>query len=265
MNKLTISIVSHGQADMIKKVLGDFMKLSIEPAAVIITHNLPEDAQIDPDAYSFKVKIIANRSPQGFGANHNAAFEAGSSEFFCVMNPDVRLDMNPFPLLMESVSSGHIGIAAPLVSNESGAVEDSARYFVTPGQLIGRIFRKRAGIIPELLRRDCPGLMHPDWIAGICMMFHTDTFRAVGGFDEGYRLYYEDVDICARMRIKGFEIALCPKARIIHYTQNERFRNIRHLHWHIASVARYFSSDVYRKVRSRRLFPDAGTNRPSDR
>jgi N-acetylglucosaminyl-diphospho-decaprenol L-rhamnosyltransferase len=257
MYRLTISIVSHGQAAMIKKLLDDFKKLSIQPSAVIITINIPEHSVIDPDAYPFLVKIISNKVAQGFGANHNSAFAASTSDFFCVLNPDVRFNMNPFPVLLESLSSAGVGIVAPMVSNASGMVEDSARYFVTPGQLIKRVFRKKAGIIPELLRQDKPELVYPDWLAGICMIFRADTFRAIRGFDEGYRLYYEDVDICARMRFEGYSIALCPQSGIIHRTRRHLVRNPRYLAWHIASAARYFRSDVYKALRNRNRFQAA--------
>lgn len=250
MDRLTISIVSHGQAGMIEKILGDFKQLSIKPSAVIITYNIPERLLIDPDAYCFPVKLVKNRVAQGFGANHNAAFAVSRSDFFCVLNPDVRLDMNPFPALLETLRFTEAGMVAPLVSNASGIIEDSARHFVTPGQLVKRIFRKKAGIIPELLQPDHPGLMYPDWLAGICMMFRADTFRAIRGFDEGYRLYYEDVDICARMRLDGYTIALCPKSLIVHHARRKRFRNPRYLAWHIASATRYFRSDAYKALKN---------------
>ena len=235
---------------MIKNILEDFKEFHVKPSAIIITHNIPEDTSIDPGAYSFPVKLINNKDAQGFGANHNAAFAASISDFFCVLNPDVRLDMNPFPTLLEALHSANVGIVAPIVFNAGGAVEDSARYFITPGQLVRRLFSKNAGIIPELLQPEHSALLYPDWVAGICMMFLADTFKAIRGFDEGFHLYYEDVDICARTQIKGYNVALCPKSRIIHLAQKKRFRDLRHLAWHISSAARYFRSDVYKTIRN---------------
>ena len=64
-----------------------------------------------------------------------------------------------------------------------------------------------------------PGIYEPDWVAGMFMFFKTDRLHAIGGFSESYRLYYEDVDVCFRLRQSGGVVAVDNEVRVIHVGQ----------------------------------------------
>ncbi|NWG88172.1 MAG: hypothetical protein HXY26_11815 [Hydrogenophilaceae bacterium] len=83
--------------------------------------------------------------------------------------------------------------------------------------------------------------LQPDWLAGMFLMADSESFRAIGGFDEGFHLYYEDVDLCARMRKAGKTLFLCPEAHVIHDARRSSRRELRYLRWHISSLVRYLS------------------------
>jgi N-acetylglucosaminyl-diphospho-decaprenol L-rhamnosyltransferase len=68
------------------------------------------------------------------------------------------------------------------------------------------------------------------------------VFRELRGFDERYFLYYEDVDLCRRLRKRGYEVVLVPSASAVHDARRESHRNLRHLSWHLASIARFLRS-----------------------
>lgn len=76
--------------------------------------------------------------------------------------------------------------------------------------------------------------------AGIFMLFSAKDFRAVDGFDEKYFLYYEDVDICARLWKAGRHVLACPKALVIHEARRTSRKNFHYMQWHMMSMARYF-------------------------
>jgi len=59
--------------------------------------------------------------------------------------------------------------------------------------------------------------IHPDWAGGMFLLFPRTLFEGLGGFDERYFLYYEDVDICARLTLLGRRVVLCPRARVVHH------------------------------------------------
>lgn len=74
------------------------------------------------------------------------------------------------------------------------------------------------------------------------MLFRRDAFEAVGGFDERFHLYYEDVDLCARIRLSGKEVILCRSVEVIHDARRESHRNMRYFAWHLVSMLRFFMS-----------------------
>ena len=214
---------------------------------VILTVNIPEDLDIATAGRLNPVTIVKNADPRGFAANHNAAFRSVHTPYFCVINPDVRLRSNPFPVLSSVLDDSRIGVVAPLVRNSFGRIENSARKFPTPKILA----RKALGLESELDPHVGTRMLEPDWVAGMFMLFRSDLYRTIDGFDEGYFLYYEDIHLCARLRVGGMRVVLEPRVEIIHDAQRASHRNLRHAWWHATSILRFFRSKPYRELRRR--------------
>lgn len=206
-----------------------------EVTEVVLTLNLPEPLPggIEPE----RLTVIRNTCPKGFGENHNLAFARATTPFFVVLNPDVRLAGNPFPTLLECARAEDVGLCAPAVVNAENKLEDSARDFPTARGLLLKAFGRYDGRLEYRLGdppRDAP------WVAGMFMLFPSTVFSAVGGFDDKYYLYYEDVDLCWRIWQAGRRVRLCPAVCIVHTAQRASRRDLRHMRWHLASVVRYF-------------------------
>lgn len=239
---ITISVASHGQCDLVERMLNDLANLSLH-FEIILTKNIPEDLFNRSLCYSYPAKIIENSIPKGFGANHNAAFRHATGDFFCVLNPDIHFVSDPFPALMDLAAQDGVGVVAPQIFNSAGLREDSARQFPTPFELLGKVFGGRSATVPDL-----PHGSAPDWVAGMFMLFPRRIFEKMGGFDERYFLYYEDVDICARLALAGYKRLVCADAHVVHDAQRSSHHNIRYTAMHLRSMLRFFTSDVYRKV-----------------
>ena len=81
------------------------------------------------------------------------------------------------------------------------------------------------------------------------LLMRRDVFEALGGFDERYHLYFEDVDLGCRARLAGYRLVVRPECRIVHAAQRASRRSLRPLLQHTISAIRFFSSPVYSKVR----------------
>jgi len=90
-------------------------------------------------------------------------------------------------------------------------------------------------------------------VAGMFMLIPTKIFQRIGGFDERYFLYYEDVDLCARLRVSGHVVRFCPNARVVHEARRQSHRSLRYLRWHITSMLRFFFSSAYLSVMWKRI------------
>lgn len=220
---------------MVMSLLTDLATKCGSSVDVILTLNIPESLTIDDGIFPFRLKVIRNAVPRGFGANHNAAFKGNRSANFCVLNPDIQIGENPFPQLVEELRKPKVGVVAPRILNPDGNLEDSARRFPTPWIIVRKLF----GPTAEPDYRIEQAALSPDWVAGMFMMFRSDTFAAVSGFDERYFLYYEDVDLCRRLRKHGYDVRLVPSVDAIHDARRESRRSLRHLRWHIASLLRF--------------------------
>ena len=243
---ISISVVSHLQAGLVSNLLSDISKFcDTSSVEVILTLNLPEVLPFDQETYDFPIRVLKNPSPLGFSANHNQAFKSAHGKYFCVLNPDVRLANDPFTVLINTLDDQSIGLAAPLVVNAAGEPEDSMRSFPSPLEILGKLFGRDSAMHVT----DSGALAFPDWVAGMFMLFRREVFSQVGGFDTRYFLYYEDVDICARLRLEGYRVAVCCNVPVVHEAQRASHRNFRYLKWHLSSILRFFSSSVYRQLR----------------
>lgn len=236
--RLSVSIVSHRQSGLIAPLLADLDRFcAAYDIEVILTLNLPEELPFDPDGFRFPIKLIRNRSVMGFGANHNQAFEAATGAYFCVLNPDIALQSDPFAILLPLLVDAKRGLVAPLVVNRSGDLEDSARYFPTPWEILSKVFGRGS----RVFRPDHGAVVSPDWVAGMFMLFRSEVYKKIGGFDsKRYFMYYEDVDICFRLRRHQYDIALCREMTVIHDARRSSHKNFRYLTWHVTSMLKFF-------------------------
>lgn len=239
MNKgrVTLSVISHEQHSLVDALLADLTGIKApELARVILTQNLPETPPTTKGTNSPRVEVIRNRIPLGFGKNHNAAFSKCDTEYFAVVNPDIALMANPFPAMMSAMRAG-AGVAAPAVLEPDGRVADTARSLITPFELIRR--RTPTYTPPEI----------PRWFAGMFLLFRSDAFASVGGFDEGFFMYCEDFDICARLRLAGWPISFVRQVQVVHAAQQLSHRSLRHFRWHLSSLARMWASADFWRYR----------------
>lgn len=235
---ITVSIVSHGQSALVEQLLADMARFDASMITeVLVTLNIPENISFKSGDYPYPVRLLRNTAVRGFGANHNAASRQAKGEWFCVMNPDIRLTGNPFPILIEEGAHDSAGVIGPMVVTSGGMIEGSVRRFPVPLSLAAKLFGYEDG---RYLFAAGDETFAADWVAGMFMLFRTGDFRTVGGFDEDFFLYYEDVDICARLWKSGRPVLACPKASVIHDAQRSSHRKLRYMKWHAVSLARYF-------------------------
>ncbi len=229
---IAISIVSHGHGEMVEKLIAQLQKIETV-LQIILTLNIPEHFQIKNKE---KLIIVHNETPCGFGTNHNKAFKLCTQAFFCVLNPDIEFVQDPFPTLLECISQKNISLVAPIIISPSGEIEDSARAFPTCSSLLRKLFFSFEGRWPLVMDKS---VNYPDWVAGMFMLFPSSAYKEVGGFDERYFLYYEDVDICRRVRNHGYEVGLCTKVKAVHDAQRTSRKNIKFFVWHLKSMFRF--------------------------
>ena len=226
---ILFSVVSHGQMDLVKKLITSIDKFIFYKKCIIkiiITENL--ESEIDVTSSRFEIIKKINLRKKGFGDNHNCVFEQSKSNFFFIINPDVEF-LHPvdFDLLITQIIERNLDIASPLIVNKYDVVEDYKRTNITPWTLVKRIvFKKKEEKF--------------DWFAGIFLVIDSKSYSRLNGFDNKFYIYVEDCDLCMRARKLGMNIGDIHDFKVFHDARRNSFKSIQHFMWHISSLFKYW-------------------------
>ena len=175
-----------------------------------------------------RTTVIANARNAGFGAAVNHAARATDAPLLWLLNPDCEVLPGAFAALTATLDRHpECAIAAPQLLNADGSIQASARG--EPGAWTGLFGRNTllTRFFPSsgVARRNLPAAdlvasgaesAPVDWVMGAAMLVRREPFDLVGGFDERYFLYWEDADLCRRLRERGWSTRYVPPAQVIH-------------------------------------------------
>ncbi len=248
-----VSLVSHGHGALALGAM-NALALSLPPSSSMrlwLTLNLPEpelEESVQSKVWPFELHTIHNLAPLGFGANHNQAFgharSAGAGQWFAVMNPDIFWppDAQAFWAdLADKAWPSEVGLVCPKQIDAQGQLQDFARQLMTPWSLAWRVLRRLLGLKPAGV---AASVESADWVNGACMVWRTEAFAQIGGFDERYFMYCEDTDICLRLQLAGWCMASAGMA-VVHDARRNTGRSLRHLRWHVRSMLRLWCSSAF--------------------
>jgi N-acetylglucosaminyl-diphospho-decaprenol L-rhamnosyltransferase len=238
---VTVSIVSHGQLELVRPLLEQLDRFSRAlTAKVVLTQNIPEPDLLAGTRWGFEIERIENAVPLGFGANHNQAFDRCTTPWFLVLNPDIRFDRDVLaPLIAQAAPDS--GLLTPRILEPGKSEPEQHRAIITPREIMTR---RR----PDYVRPAVPA-----WIPGLFMLFRSEAYRQVGGFDERFFMYGEDFDICARTRLAGWKLQVAEDLMALHDAQRASRTSVRHLYWHVTSLLKVWLSRPF--WRYRRMHP----------
>lgn len=230
---VTVSIVSHGQLDLIRPLLEQLDHFSSGMVdKVVLTINTPEADVLGDATFQFPIERIENATPRGFGANHNQAFQRCGTPWFLVLNPDIRFDCDVLaPLIAEAAPDS--GLLTPRILEPGKNEPEQHRAIITPLEILTR--RRPDYVRPEV----------PAWIPGLFMLFRAEAYAAVRGFDERFFMYGEDFDICARTQLAGWRLQVGEGLMARHDARRASHGSMRHLRWHVGSLVKVWTSRVF--------------------
>ena len=192
-------------------------------------------------------RLIRNERPVGYAANANRGIAETSGEFVVVCNPDTVAEPGAVAVLLGLAElKPRLGLAGPELRHEDGSLNSSRRRFPTvSGTLV------RRSLLRRLLRRTQRGHyglderptapVEADWLLGAFLFLRREMLDELGGFDEGFRLYGEDIDLAYRASKAGWERWYVPGAKVVHAHQAVTDRRLldRRTFWHWRGIARF--------------------------
>jgi N-acetylglucosaminyl-diphospho-decaprenol L-rhamnosyltransferase len=212
---VTVSIVSSGDVALLRACLDSIPAAAGATAVETIVVDNAVGIAAAVAASHPGTDVIAGGLRRGFGANHNLACARGRGRYVFILNDDTVLDAGCIDRLRRFLDQNAVVAAAgPRLRHDDGRVQPSAFHFPTPARVAATALTlQRSGWVMsggERIRR-------VDWVHGAAMMVRLDALRGAGGLDEGFYMYLEDVDLCRRLRDRGWEIAFFPRAGLVHH------------------------------------------------
>jgi GT2 family glycosyltransferase len=234
--KVAAVVVSHGTPDEVAELLP-----ALEPQVdeLVVIANVP--GSVPPG-----VEAIVNDAPLGFGENLNMGFARTQAGLLVSANPDAVPEPGAIATLRSFMEAhSRCGVAGPRMVFPDGTWQPSRRRFPTvTGTIVRRTPLRRA--IPQRhhfhldeLPPEVP--VEADWMLGGFLMLRREMLDELGGFDEGFRLYGEDIDLQYRAMRLGWERWYVPQAVVRHEHQAETDKRwlTRRTLWHWAGIARF--------------------------
>jgi N-acetylglucosaminyl-diphospho-decaprenol L-rhamnosyltransferase len=259
-----VVIVTHQTRDEVLGCLDSI--LPGEAAEVVVVDSGSTDGTCEAVGDRYPWVSVVRLDNAGFGRSANVGIRATTAEQVVVCNADVRFAPGALPALAGCLNADpSLGAVGPLVRYPDGAVQASARCMpdlrtaVVHG-LLGRVAPDNAATrryhgrdLPSDLPRDV------DWLSGCALALRRCAVDAVGGFDPGYFLYVEDVDLGERLRGAGWRLRFDPSGQVVHRVgASTSKRRGRALLAHARSLDRYQARRLGGGLRRTLLLPLRG-------
>lgn len=216
----SVVVVAHDSGDWLRRCAESVLAQSA-PVELIVVDNASRDGSLDRLPADARLRLIRNADNRGFGAacNQGAAVAQGDALLF--LNPDCVLPQNAVASLRARLAAhDSLAILGARLLNPDGSPQAAARRRTpTPVRALRRALGWRSDAL-ELSQPAAPqadGIEYVEAISGALMLLSRVRFAALGGFDEGYVLHCEDLDLCRRALLEGGHIGVAHEVEVLHH------------------------------------------------
>lgn len=248
MTSLSVIIVNWNVCDLLQRAIASvYAAWDGRPGLeIIVVDNASHDDSVAVLRETFpNVQVIANTENRGFTGGNNQGLAAATGDFLLLLNPDTEIVGDALPRMVEYLRTHPgVGMLGPQLLNPDGSVQSSRRRFPTlpvlflestwleklaPRKSLCHYYAKEQ---PDNLVQDV------DWITGAAMLTRREVVAQVGGMDEGFFMYSEELDWCRRIREVGWRVVYFPEARVVHHEgkSSEQVVPARHIYFQSSKV-----------------------------
>ncbi|MBU1131784.1 glycosyltransferase family 2 protein [Patescibacteria group bacterium] len=224
--ELSIIIVSYKMSGLIKNCIKTILESALDFSfEIIVVDNGSQDNIADMMKKNYSsVKLILSEKNRGMGAGNNLGIKEAKGKYILVMNPDIFVFKDSLKKLIEFIKQKpDIGLVAPRLLNPDRTLQYTCyrrHNFLTP--LYRRTFFGKFSFGKREIDRflmsdfDHASTREVDWIQGSCVLVPREVFDEVGLFDERFFMYFEDTDLCRRIKLAGYKNIYFAGAEVIH-------------------------------------------------
>lgn len=220
---LSIVIVNYNAGPLLAEGLRSLLNSDHPAREILLIDNASSDDSLQhlpPDA---RLRVLRNPTNRGFAHACNQGAALAMGDYLLFLNPDCQMTDSALTKLLHTCQTPNTGMAGPLILNPDGSEQRGCRRRIPDPK---RAFHRLSGLhrllperFPDFNAQHAPLPAAPtpvEAISGACMMLPRTVFAEIGGWDDGYFLHAEDLDLCQRVQNAGYQILFDPHARIVH-------------------------------------------------
>jgi N-acetylglucosaminyl-diphospho-decaprenol L-rhamnosyltransferase len=251
---LRVVAVTYSPGETIEGFLESLRRATSRPLDVVLADNGSTDGWPERVAAAADVRLLPVGGNVGYGAAANAGLADVRTGWAVVANPDVRFEDGAVDELLAAAERWpRAATLGPAIRTPDGALYPSARDLpdLSTGighALLGWVWPANPWTARYRREREAPRERPAGWLSGSCLLVDLEAFHSVGGFDPGYFMYFEDVDLAERLGRRGWLHVYVPTALVVHEgghaTRREPHRMQR---VHHTSALRYLSGQYPRR------------------
>ena len=225
-DELFVVTVTYSPGPHLDRFLATLAHATDRPLTVIMADNGSTDGAPEAAAERYpNATLFRTGGNLGYGTAVNRAvseYGLGSQEFFIVANPDVQWGPRSIDLLVEAAARWpRAGSLGPLIRDPDGTIYPSARHLpsiVRGGMhaVVGPVWKSNPWTAAYRQERTDPSERAVGWLSGSCLLLRGSAYADIGGFDERYFMYMEDVDLGDRLGKAGWQNVYVPSAEVLH-------------------------------------------------
>ena len=192
---------------------------------VVVDNGSTDGSLAAAEAAVSEVAVVSPGRNLGYGAAANRGVSASAAPLILICNPDLEVPLGAVTALVAALDADPgCALVGPLIRNASGERYPSARRFPSmvdaAGHALLGIFASDNRFTRRYQQADLDesgtDTRTVDWVSGACFLVRRSAFESIGGFDESYFMYVEDVDLCWRIGRSGWSVAYVPGAEVTH-------------------------------------------------
>jgi len=227
MPLLSIIIITWNSEEFIEKCLKSIFdsKGSIDLEVIVVDNASQDTTTKIIERFKPEVRLISNQQNLGYAKANNQGIEVSKGDYVLLLNPDVELKENCLKLMLDFLENHKdIDGLAPQLLNPDGSIQPSCREFpdfsILLWEFSGLSFLFSKNRISGRWRMgyfDFQSSREVDQPMGSCLLLRRKVFQEIGVFDEQFSIFFNDVDLCYRIKKSGGKLYFLPEAKALHY------------------------------------------------
>jgi N-acetylglucosaminyl-diphospho-decaprenol L-rhamnosyltransferase len=219
---VAVVAVTFSPGDSLTNFLDTLAKATSLDVDVVLADNGSTDGSVQEMARRAEVRLVETGGNVGYGRAANKGVRETTAEFVVVANPDIEWEPGSLDQLLAAAQRWPKGASfGPLIHTPEGDIYPSARALPSLGRgighaLLGWWWPSNPWTASYRVEKQAPVERAAGWLSGSCLLLRRDAFDEVGGFDPGYFMYFEDLDLGDRFGAAGWQNVYVPAAVVCH-------------------------------------------------